>query len=257
MATETARLEPSSDQRVTAGSWVGAHAPSVVEPHRKRNKTRETDTDPRSVQANPKHQPPPGNRNSRKETLEVQRWNATTCESVVAAAKSHSSGSTPFRTLSTGQSITKYKTCRQDTKNDGWQMSYSSPPPSVVALGARRLPTIGPITKLTMNCPADSGPLVQGTEVPEERGGYLLKCRSFGRRPREGKQRKSQPHQPAPGTNEPGAPAPSQTSDSHQEAQPSATGKIGTDSLDRGPTSLPRGSWNVMSAATQKPRRNF
>ena len=103
-------------------------------------------------------------------------------------------------------------------------------------------------------CPADSGLLVQGTDVPEERGRYLLKCRSFGRRARKGKQRKSQPHQPAPGTNEPGAPAPSQTSDSHQQAQPSASGKIGSDSLDRGPTSLQGGSWNVMSAATQKPK---
>ena len=35
---------------------------------------------------------------------------------------------------------------------------------------------------------------------------------------------KTQPHQPAPGTNEPEAPAPNQTSDSHQQAQPSTTG---------------------------------
>ena len=40
-------------------------------------------------------------------------------------------------------------------KNDGWQMSHSSPPPRIVAPVARRLPTIGPITKLTMDCPAE------------------------------------------------------------------------------------------------------
>ena len=37
---------------------------------------------------------------------------------------------------------------------------------------------------------------------------------------------KTQPHQPAPGTNEPEAPAPNQTSDSHQQAQPSTTGEF-------------------------------
>ena len=43
--------------------------------------------------------------------------------------------------------------------------------PSIVAPGNRRSPTIRPITKLTKNCPSDSGLLVQGTEVPEDRGG--------------------------------------------------------------------------------------
>ena len=65
--------------------------------------------------------------------------------------------------------------------------------PSIVAPGNRRSPTIRPITKLTKKCPADSGLLVQGTEVPEERGEFLLKCRSFGRRPRQGKQTKHNP----------------------------------------------------------------
>ena len=37
---------------------------------------------------------------------------------------------------------------------------------------------------------------------------------------------KTQPHEPAPGTNEPEAPAPNQTSDSHQQAQPSTTGEF-------------------------------
>ena len=37
---------------------------------------------------------------------------------------------------------------------------------------------------------------------------------------------KTQPHQPAPGANEPEAPAPNQTSDSHQQAQPSTTGEF-------------------------------
>ena len=41
--------------------------------------------------------------------------------------------------------------------------------PSIVAPGNRRSPTIRPITKLTKKCPADSGLLVQGTEVPEHR----------------------------------------------------------------------------------------
>ena len=63
---------------------------------------------------------------------------------------------------------------------------------------------------------------MQGTEVPEHRKGYLLKSRSSGRCPHR-KRRKPQPHQPAPGTNEPGAPAPSQTSDSHKQARPSTT----------------------------------
>ena len=58
---------------------------------------------------------------------------------------------------------------------------------------------------------------------------------------------KTQPHQPAPGTNEPEAPAPSQKSDSHQQAQ-----RARQESFESGPTSLPRGSWNVMPAATWK-----
>ena len=37
---------------------------------------------------------------------------------------------------------------------------------------------------------------------------------------------KTQPHEPAPGTNEPEAPAPNQTSDSHQQAQPRTTGEF-------------------------------
>ena len=65
--------------------------------------------------------------------------------------------------------------------------------PSIVAPGNRRSPTIRPITKLTKKCPADSGLLVQGTEVPEERGENLQKCRSIGRRPGKGNKQNTTP----------------------------------------------------------------
>ena len=41
-------------------------------------------------------------------------------------------------------------------KNDGWQVRYSSTPPSIVAPGARRLPTITSITLYSTTCPADA-----------------------------------------------------------------------------------------------------
>ena len=65
--------------------------------------------------------------------------------------------------------------------------------------------------------------LVQRTQVPEHRGGYLRKKkRSSGRHPRKGKRKrtpkpKGQRQAPAPGAQPPEAPAPSQTSDSHQQ----------------------------------------
>ena len=119
--------------------------------------------------------------------------------------------------------------------------------PSIVAPGNRRSPTIRPITKLTKNCPADSGHLVQGTEVPEERGEYLLKCRSFGRRPRKGKQTKHNPTNQRQG----------QISQKHQlqarrTTATSRHSRARPETLESGPTSPPRGSWNVMPAATWK-----
>ena len=54
----------------------------------------------------------------------------------------------------------------------------------------------------------------------------MRKCRSFGQASPERETNKTQPHEPAPGTNEPEAPAPNQTSDSHQQAQPSMTGEF-------------------------------
>ena len=118
--------------------------------------------------------------------------------------------------------------------------------PSIVGPGNRRSPTIRPITKLTKNSPSDSGLLVQGTEVPEDRGGYLQKCRSFGRRPRKGKQTKHNPNQRQ-----------GQTSQKHQHPTRRATAtsrhnRARPERKESGPTSLPRGSWNVMPAATWK-----
>ena len=45
--------------------------------------------------------------------------------------------------------------------------------PSTVAPETQRSPTIGPVTKCTTKCPADAWLLMQGTEVPERRRGYL------------------------------------------------------------------------------------
>ena len=80
-----------------------------------------------------------------------------------------------------------------------------------------------------------------------ERGEYLQKCRSFGRRPRKGKQSKHNPTNQRQG----------QTSQKHQLPTRRATAtsrhnRARPESLESGPTSLPRGSWNVMPAATRK-----
>ena len=130
---------------------------------------------------------------------------------------------------------------------DGWRRKYTTSTPSIVAPGNRRSPTIRPITKLTKKCPSDSGLLVQGTEVPEERGGYLQKCRSFGRRPQKGKKTKHNPTNQRQG----------QTSQKHQRPTRRATAtsrhsRARPERKESGPTSLPRGSWNVMPAATWK-----
>ena len=78
-------------------------------------------------------------------------------------------------------------------------------------------------------------------------GGYLLKCRSFGRRPRKGKQTKHNLTNQRQG----------QTSQKHQHPTRRATAtsrhnRARPESLECGPTSLPRGSWNEMPAATRK-----
>ena len=58
-----------------------------------------------------------------------------------------------------------------------------------------------------------------GCKEPKSQKKDWNTCKNAG--PLDGVQ--TQPHQPAPGTNEPEAPAPSQKSDSHQQAQPSTT----------------------------------
>ena len=97
--------------------------------------------------------------------------------------------------------------------------------------------------------------LKQGAEVPEHREGYLRKNRSSGRRPRKGKrkrnpnptdQRKAQEH----------------NRQKHQRPARRATAtsrpkRARQESLECGPTSLPRGSWDVMPEATQKPGHSF
>ena len=129
----------------------------------------------------------------------------------------------PSRTLSTQRCISKFV----GGTDTGWLAEeVENLAPSIVAPRNRRSPTIRPITKLTKNCPADSGLLVQGTVVPEERGEYLQKMPVHWTASPERETNKRQLHQPAPGTNEPEAPAPNQNSNSHQQAQPSTTGEF-------------------------------
>ena len=83
-------------------------------------------------------------------------------------------------------------------------------------------------------------------------GGYLLKCRSIGRRPRKGIPTKHNPTNQHQG----------QTSQKHQLPTRRATAtsrhsRERPESLGSGPTSLPRGSWNVMPAATWKTDPNY
>ena len=78
-------------------------------------------------------------------------------------------------------------------------------------------------------------------------GGHLLKSRSFGRRPRKGIPTKHNPTNQLQG----------QTLQKHQLPARRATAtsrhsRARPESLGSGETSLPRGSWNLMPAATWK-----
>ena len=76
--------------------------------------------------------------------------------------------------------------------------------------------------------PQHDAPPTQGTKCKDPRPRRLMGIPAerlvLGTAPSERETKELQPHQPATGTHEPGAPAPSQTSDSRQQAQPSATG---------------------------------
>ena len=120
--------------------------------------------------------------------------------------------------------------------------------PSIVAPGNRRSPTIRPITKLTKNCPSDSGLLVQGTEVPEDRGRIPAEMPVLWTASPERETNKTQPHEPAPGDKR----ARSTSTPTRRATATSRHNRAQPESLESGPTSLPRGSWNVMPAATWK-----
>ena len=241
------RLVPRHQAKVAATTWTRKTAAATARQKRRRNASGRVNRSPR---VNPKENPsrssePVGGPQRPEQRSEVPEHKRTRHDAQEE------------------RSIRKYGNCQlvhcphQDASecsgpvggtDTGWLAEeVENLAPSIVAPGNRRSPTIRPITKLTKNCPADSGLLVQGTEVPEERGEYLQKCRSFGRRPRKGKQSKHNPTNQRQG----------QTSQKHQLPTRRATAtsrhnRARPESLESGPTSLPRGSWNVMPAATWK-----
>ena len=156
MATETARLEPSSDIRITAGSWVGAQAPSVVEHHRKETKPERPTPTPGASRPRPK-----ATATSRQpEQPKVNFGGPTLKRNDVEEGSGCRNSSLLWKhAISYAVHWTTHHEVQDPSaghKSDGWQMSYSSTPPIIVAPGARRLPTIIPITLYSTTCPADA-----------------------------------------------------------------------------------------------------